>query len=395
MRLALSAAIVALTAAASATSGAYFVRHTVSKVNQVDIGGDLTPTGATVASGGKTPATTDPGPAPTKIENYLLVGNDTRVGADPNDADYGGIGSDTKTQGLNSDTIMVARFDPATGATALLSIPRDTYVEIQAAKPFHDRINGAFGEGRDVLVRTIQKDLGIPINHYVEVNFEGFKKIVDAIGGVAMFLPYAVRDSHTGLELLKPGCVTLNGVQARQWVRSRYLQYLKDGKWRSDESSDYGRMSRQQDFVKRAFTKVLARSANPIVAAQVIDAVASNLTVEQGFNPRALAKLARSMAGATIDTYTLPTSPKKISGKDVLQIDDGAAAPILGYFKGVTNDQPVANLPANGQGAAGLAPVVIPVPRADATTTAAPSAGGPPSTTASNGIVPDSTQVCG
>lgn len=398
MRLALSASIVALTAAASATAGAYFVRHTVSKVNQVDIGGDLTPTGGKAASGkGDSTATTDPGPAPTKIENYLLVGNDTRIGADPNDPDFGSIGA--KDTGLNSDTIMVARFDPATGATALLSIPRDTYVEIQTANPFKDRINGAFGEGRDVLVRTIQKDLGIPINHYVEVNFEGFRKIVDAIGGVAMYLDVPVRDTHTGLDLLHPGCHTLDGVQARQWVRSRYLEYWKDGKWRKDESSDYGRMSRQQDFVKRAFQKVLAKSANPIVAAQVIDAVASNLTVEQGFNPRALAKLARSMAGATIDTYTLPTSPKKIGGKDVLQLDTATAGPILDYFKGVTNDQPVANLPANlpagGQGAAGLAPVVVPVPRADVTTTVAPSTdGGPPSTTPSAGIVPDTAQDC-
>ena len=378
-RLALSAAIVGLTAAASGTAGSYFVHRLTANVQKVALPG-LTQTGANPTA----PAAEDTGPRP--IENYLMIGNDSRDGADPNDADFGGIGSESKTQGLNSDTIMVLRFDPNTGRSALLSIPRDTWALIQTAKPFHDRINGAFGEGRDVLVRTITNDLGIPINHYVEVNFAGFKTMVDAIGGVSMFLLYPVRDSHTGLEILKAGCVTLDGVQARQWVRSRYLQYQKNGKWVSDESSDYGRMSRQQDFVRRAFTKVVQRSSNPAVAADVLKAATKALTVEQGYDMAGLTRLARRLANASIDTYTLPTNPKKISGKDVLEIDAAKAAPILTYCKSVTNATPVTGVPALGPGAAGAAtPVVLPAILVDEA---------PPETTPANGVVPDASQTC-
>lgn len=378
-RLGISAAIVALTAVASGTAGSYFVRNVTDNVTQVEIG-SLTPKGDNPTASTEEPVDDSPKP----IENYLLVGNDSRDGADPNDADYGGIGSEAKTQGLNSDTIMVLRFDPNSGRSALLSIPRDTWVEVRTEPTFTDRINGAFGEGRDVLVKTIQLDLGIPINHYVEVDFAGFKTMVDAIGGVSLYLPYPVRDSHTGLGIEQAGCVTLDGVQARQWVRSRYLQYKKNGKWVSDESSDYGRMSRQQDFLQRAFAKVIEKASNPIVASQVLKAATDSLTVEQGYDIAALAKLGRRLAGATLDTYTLPTNPATIKGKSVLEIDAERAAPILTYFKGVTNEAPVAGIPAL-EGAAGAGPVVLPVIQAAVT---------PPSTTPPNGIVPDASQAC-
>ncbi len=379
-RLGISAAIVALTAVASGTAGSYFVNRVTDNVTQVALPG-LTPKGQNPTASTVEPVDNSPRP----IENYLLVGNDSRQGADPNDADYGGIGSEAKTAGLNSDTIMVLRFDPNTGRSALLSIPRDTWVEVQAAKPFHDRINGAFGEGRDVLVRTIQTDLGIPVNHYVEVDFAGFKTMVDAIGGVSLYLPYPVRDSHTGLGIDNPGCVTLDGVQARQWVRSRYLQYQKNGKWVSDESSDYGRMSRQQDFLKRAFAKVIEKASNPIVASQVLKAATDALTVEQGYDMAGLARLGKRLAGATLDTYTLPTNPATIKGKSVLQIDAERAAPILTYFRGVTNQVPVAGIPVLEGAAGGTGAVVLPVIQASVT---------PPSTTPPNGIVPDAAQAC-
>ena len=369
----------ALTAAASGTAGSYFVHRVTANVTEVAIG-DLTKPAAnpTVAD---EPVDNSPRP----VENYLLVGNDSREGADPSDADYGGIGSEAKTQGLNSDTIRVLRFDPNTGRSALLSIPRDTWVEVRTDPTFTDRINGAFGEGRDVLVRTIQLDLGIPINHYVEVDFAGFKTMVDAIGGVSLYIPYPVRDTHTGLGIDQAGCVTLDGVQARQWVRSRFLQYKRDGKWVSDESSDYGRMSRQQDFLRRAFAKVIQRGSNPVVASQVLKAATESLTVEQGYDMAGLTRLARRLANATLDTYTLPTNPAKIKGKDVLEIDAERAAPILAYFKGVTNETPVAGIPPI-EGAAGSGPVVLPVVQA---------AQVPPSTTPPSGIVPDAGQACG
>ena len=122
----------------------------------------------------------------TGWENYLLVGSDTREGADPSDPDFGGIGSVEETGGKRSDTIMVMHVDHDAGRASLVSLPRDLYVPIAGADK-SDRINSAFSRGPDVLVDTVQQSLGIPINHYIEVDFQGFKRLVDAIGGCLLY----------------------------------------------------------------------------------------------------------------------------------------------------------------------------------------------------------------
>lgn len=89
------------------------------------------------------------------------------------------------------------------------------------------------------LIRTVQ-NLGIPINHYIEIDMNGFKNLVDAIGGIRLRFDYPVRDVRTGLDVPKAECITLDGVQARQYVRARYLEYFADGSWHHDGSSDGG-----------------------------------------------------------------------------------------------------------------------------------------------------------
>src|SRR5687768_9217489 len=101
-------------------------------------------------------------------ENYLLVGSDTREGADPSDPDFGGIGSVEETGGKRSDTMMVMHVDHDAGSASLVSLPRDLWVPI-AGTDDEDRINSAFSRenGEQVLVETVQQALGIPINHYI------------------------------------------------------------------------------------------------------------------------------------------------------------------------------------------------------------------------------------
>jgi polyisoprenyl-teichoic acid--peptidoglycan teichoic acid transferase len=92
---------------------------------------------------------------PQAIENYLLVGSDTRQGSDPNAADYGAIGNEGAAPGRRSDTIMVLRFDPKSGNAAILSIPRDLWVPIAGTNE-SNRINSAYTKGNDVLINTVE-----------------------------------------------------------------------------------------------------------------------------------------------------------------------------------------------------------------------------------------------
>ena len=121
-----------------------------------------------------------------------------------------------------------------------------------------NRINSAYTKGNDVLINTVEQNLGIPINHFIDVDFYGFKDLVDALGGVTVYfdLPTA---TDAGLHVTQPGCVTLNGIDALAYVRSRHFSQEINGKWKEDQSSDFGRISRQQDFIRRAASKAFAR----------------------------------------------------------------------------------------------------------------------------------------
>jgi anionic cell wall polymer biosynthesis LytR-Cps2A-Psr (LCP) family protein len=156
-------ALAALLAVGGAASLVAAVRSTVASIGEVTaVDGVLTPPG---------------GP----VENYLLVGSDSREGADPDAPDAGAIGGTADASGQRSDTVMVLRYDHASGDVSLLSLPRDLWVDIPGYGA--ERINTAYSKGADVLVRTVQQDLGLPVHHYLEVDFFGFKDIVDAVGG--------------------------------------------------------------------------------------------------------------------------------------------------------------------------------------------------------------------
>jgi LCP family protein required for cell wall assembly len=109
----------------------------------------------------------------------------------------------------------------------------------------------AYNEGPERLAATVTEALGIPIHHYVEVDFFGFKEIIDAVGGVDLCVEYVTRDTRSGLDL-EPGCQTLDGTMALAFARSRYYEEFRDGQWRVDGSADLGRIRRQQLFMRAA-----------------------------------------------------------------------------------------------------------------------------------------------
>jgi polyisoprenyl-teichoic acid--peptidoglycan teichoic acid transferase len=273
----------------------------------------------------------DPG---AEVETFLLVGSDTRDGADPSDPDFGSIGDGATTDGRRSDTIMLLRHDRDLGVASLLSLPRDLWIDI-AGTGDKARINSAYSKGTDVLVDTIEGVLGVPINHYVEVDFQGFKVLVDAVDGVPACFDYATRDKHTGLAVPDAGCYTLDGVQSLQYTRSRHFQEFRDGEWTEDIRSDLGRIARQQQFILAAVTKAQGRmSENPFALEELIKAAQAALVVDPDLDVFQLASRFSDLSSESIVAYQLPVSPKDINGNAVLLLQEDEARPILDFFTG-------------------------------------------------------------
>ena len=189
-------------------------------------------------------------------ENYLLVGSDSRESVDANDPNAAAIGTAEDAVGRRSDTIMVLRRE-RNGGASLLSLPRDLWVPI-AGTNHSSKINSAYNEGPERLAATVTQALGIPINHYVEINFEGFTKLVDEIGGVQVCTYVQAQDTHSGLNL-QPGCQILDGSQALAYARSRHYEEWKDGEWQEDGRADLGRIERQQLFIRTAVKALLEK----------------------------------------------------------------------------------------------------------------------------------------
>ncbi len=212
------------------------------------------------------------------VMNVLLVGSDSRANLAASDAK--GFGQDVVT-GQRSDTIMLLHVDPGEQRAAIVSVPRDLYVPI-ANTNRSDRVNAAFAlGGPDQLVATVQRTLGITIHHYVQVDFSGFKDIVDTVGGVTMYVPYPVRDSGSGLDLGRAGCWELDGNKGLSWVRSRNMEFLINGTWQADGRGDLGRIERQQDFIRRMMKKALSAGiSNPLQLNRLIGVGVRDVTFD-------------------------------------------------------------------------------------------------------------------
>ena len=173
--------------------GYLYVKLRLGEINSVNI------PGLTAATSGAT--------------NILVVGSDTRSNlTDPNARNAFGAGTNA-TAGQRSDVTMVLHIDPKSKQASVLSIPRDLYVPI-AGTNRSDRINSSFGNGPQQLIQTIQTDLGIPVHHFVSMNFDGFQGLVNAVGGIDVNFPDPAKDAFSGLNITKTGCQHLDGAAA-------------------------------------------------------------------------------------------------------------------------------------------------------------------------------------
>jgi LCP family protein required for cell wall assembly len=206
---------------------------------------------------------------------------------------------------------MLVRIVPATSSVAIMSIPRDLLVPIAGMGT--TRINAAFNSGPDLLVSTVEHDLGIDVNHFMVVNFYSFTEIANAIGGVYQYFPTPARDLYSDLSVPHAGCVLLKGGQALAFVRSREYQYYLDGSWQYQlvPESDLARIQRQQDFIKLAMKKAeRVAPTNPVALNSVLAGIAGSLTVDDNLPSSellALASVLRHANAAGIPEWTYPT----------------------------------------------------------------------------------------
>lgn len=262
--------------------------------------------------------------SPSEPTNFLIVGSDSREG---NEDAFGDIG------GQRGDTIMVAHVDPKTKSAVLLSFPRDLIVDIPGMG--EDKINSAFnsdrGGGPEVLILTLKQNFGIDISHYLQVDFSGFEQVVNRIGTVDIYFPTPARDSYTGLEVQYYGCAHLDGATALKYVRSRHYQYFdfEEDRWRSDGTSDFGRIRRQQYFIRSLMQKALDRTARRFYKAlPIIEDLTEMVTVDEGLVIDDITKLARAFMNsdpAAVEMYTVPVQ----SGGGGLLLREDEAQPLF------------------------------------------------------------------
>ena len=259
---------------------------------------------------------------PTEPMNVLLVGSDTRAGLSPDDA--GSFGSTSDVGGARADTVMVLHLDPAAGTAVVLSLPRDLWVPIDGGP--EQRINTALAEGPGALVRTVQAALGIELDHYVQVDFDGFRRIVEAMGGVPVHFPAPARDRVTGLDVRTAGCRELDGEEALALVRSRHYQEFVDGRWRNDPTGDLGRISRQQAFLVAVLGDA-ATTRNPLTVARLLDVAADDISIDAGLSTDDLVGLGqklRDLAPGKLRFLDVPVRNRTIGAAAVLESSPAA-----------------------------------------------------------------------
>ena len=299
-------------------------------------GETLTPAQGPAASPGGSAETR---PAVDRPVNVLVVGVDNHECVDP-DSPYAGAFGDRTSAGERSDTIMVLRLDPATDRAAILSFPRDLWVPI-AGTGGEQRINTAFErDDPQRLIDTIHATFGIGVDHFVQVDFCAFAEIVDAVGGVSVPFEYPTRDRNTGLNIDRPGCVTFDGDAALAYVRSRHYQYFSEGTWHTDPVSDLGRISRQQDFVRRLLAAMGERGMFDVdLLAGVIEAVQEHVVVDSGLTISSMLAFGSELADldpGAIAGYQIDAVGRTIAGQAVLEpvLDSEHTQAVLAVFRG-------------------------------------------------------------
>ena len=249
--------------------------------------------------------------------NILLVGSTDRCALKVQNAAYGLCSQGVN--GVNSDVVMILHLNPNNKTLSILSVPRDLFVPNARAEGAN-KIDAALYQGPSQLVAAINENLGIPIQHYVVLNFDTFAKVVDALGGVKMYFPEPVFDAYSGLQVFAPGCVNLDGLHALQVVRARHLQYRPAGVtttnpayWPFEGQSDLARIRRDHEFLRILASAVSKNGlSDPITDGQLISSVAPQLNVDKQFSTSDMVNMVLDFHGVNTNSAPQLTLPVQV-----------------------------------------------------------------------------------
>jgi LCP family protein required for cell wall assembly len=280
-----------------------------------------------------------PDRVPGKALNFLLVGSDSREGL--SEADLKQAGTEF-TPGRRSDTTILVHLSADRKHVTLVSFPRDSYVEIPAHKgkaARNAKINVAFSEGGPVLtIQTVEKLTGIRVDHYIEVNFAGFQRLVDAVDGVDVCLPRPAKDRMSGLDL-PAGRSHIKGAQALAFVRQR--EGLPRG--------DLDRIERQQQFLGALMRRATSREvlSNPFRLKGFLDVATKSLQVDDKLKTNDMKDLALAMKGLDPGRVAFVTAPvlrlDRRNGQSVVLLDEEGGKDL---YRRVARDEPLTKPPA-------------------------------------------------
>jgi LCP family protein required for cell wall assembly len=282
---------------------------------------------------------TKPAKAPRNAENFLLVGSDSRDGE--NGAGTQGKGA-TFVTGQRSDTVILVHLFGNSDKAELVSFPRDSYVEIPAytnaktghvTPPHHDKLNSAFSLGGPaLLIATIENMSNIRIDHFLQIDFTGFKGMVNKLGGVDVCLTKAAKDSFSGIDL-SAGQHHISGDVALAFVRQRHG--LANG--------DIDRIARQQQFLGSLVHKVLSAGTllNPLKLTGFLDVATASLQVDKTLSGNDLKNLALRLrafnsGGVLFTTVPIADIGGRRGGASVVLLDDAKAEQV---FAALRDDQ--------------------------------------------------------
>jgi LCP family protein required for cell wall assembly len=317
--------------------------------------------------------------------NVLLIGSDTRLGDTGQAAKS--FGTATTNGGQHSDSIKIVHVDPKTNTARLLSIPRDTWVQVNSLPESTgldgpEKINASFdtpnpNAGPNSLAETIENTFGIPINHFVVIDFNGLINAVQSVGGVSMDFKYPARDwdcgtegcnNNSGLNVPTTGCQVLNGNETLALSRSRYYEYYDpaQGGWTRDPAlPDLGRITRQDEIID-ALVKKVESTYNPLTLRSFLSSVVNDVAIDKQLSLGLLYDLANryhAFSPSNLVNYTLPTIPEEttVGGQadDIQVVQEPAAQQVIEQFLGQSpgtvatppldaNDDPLVATPTTG-----------------------------------------------
>jgi LCP family protein required for cell wall assembly len=287
-----------------------------------------------------------PPAAPGEPTTFLLVGTDSTVAMDPSDP----VAAGRDPHSNFADAIMLVRADPSgdDGRLSILSVPRDLWVADVDGSGTPGRINTVLSlGGPEQLVRTISSTLDVEVHHYIQIDMDGFRDLVDGAGGIELSFPVGVRDTSAGLVLSGGVCERLDGDEALALVRSRgqFEVQASDGSWTLDRSDDFGRTRRQLLVAMLALDSLRADDwRSPAGVARAVDLLADHAVLDSGQTLTDLVGWGAwftSTDAPVMQATTLPVAgATRPDGANVLELAPGWEAAVSTFVDGTGTPHP-------------------------------------------------------